>query len=426
MSKKIRQILDEILKNASPGKEDYNLMQNQLQEFLISLKKEIKKEKIKVDVFVGGSFAKKTLVKKEIYDADIFLRYSKEYSNKNLTIITRKLLKKFKNKSKVHGSRDYFKIKISPTFYLEIVPVLKVKKPEESLNITDLSYSHVNYIKKKTKNKKIFDEIKLAKLFCQANNFYGAESYINGFSGYALELLLVYYKTFENMLKKISESKGKIIIDIEKLHRNKNHILRDINESKLEGPIILIDPTHKYRNALAALSENTFKEFVKQSKKFLKSPSVKYFQRKKVNLKQIKENARKRKYEFILLECSTKKQEGDVAGTKLLKFYNHLSKQIEQDFEIKNKGFSYNGNKSSRFFFIVNKRKEKILSGPLSKDKENMKKFKKLHKNTFSKKGRIYAHEKIKSNIKDFISEWKKKRIERIKEMYIKDLKIVG
>jgi tRNA nucleotidyltransferase (CCA-adding enzyme) len=425
MSKKIDSILEEILKGVSPNKEDLRVMEDELKKFLKELEKEIKKNKIDVKIFIGGSFAKKTLIKKEIYDADIFLRFSKKYKDKDLTKLTQKILHKFKNKFIVHGSRDYFKIKISPTFYLEIVPVLRIKKPEEAKNITDLSYSHVNYIKKKIKNRNILDQIKISKLFFQANGFYGAESYIKGFSGYATELLMVYYKTFENMLKEVSKAKDKIIIDIEKTYKNKKQILRDINESKLESPIILIDPTHKYRNVLAALSESTFKKFVIESKKFLKSPSVTYFQKKKINLKAIKENSKKKGYEFILLECSTEKQEGDIAGTKLLKFYNHLSNQIEEYFEIKNKGFNYNGKKSARFFIVVRKRKEKILRGPLSKDKKNVAKFKKLHKKTFTKNGRIYSREKINFNLERFILNWKKKRAERIKEMYIKNLRVV-
>lgn len=425
MSKKIDSILKEILKSASPDKEELKFMENKLNDFLKNLKKEIKKSKIDVDIFLGGSFAKNTLTKKEIYDADIFLRFSKKYSKENLTKITLKILNEFRNKERVHGSRDYFRIKISPKFYLEIVPVLKVNKPEEAKNITDLSYSHVNYIKKKLKNKNLLDQIKISKLFSQANGFYGAESYIKGFSGYALELLIVHYKTFENMLRKIVSSKDKIIIDIENLYKNKKQILLDINESKLESPIVLIDPTHKYRNALAALSDSTFKKFVKESKKFLKSPSVKYFQKRNLNLSKVKEAAKRNKNEFILLECSTDKQEGDIAGTKLLKFYNHLTKQISQYFEIKNRGFNYNGKKSARFFFVVKKKKENIFGGPLSKDKKNVAKFKKLHKNTFTKKGRIYAREKIDFNLKEFILDWNKKRAERMKEMYVKDLRVV-
>ena len=119
----------------------------------------------------------------------------------------------------------------------------------------------------------------------------------------------------------------------------------DINESKLQSPIILIDPTFKQRNALAALSKDTFDRFKKECEKFLKTPSIKSFESQKTDLEKIKKDARKNKFEFILLKATTNRQEGDIAGGKLLKFYNHLESEITRVFEIKKKGFNYNGKK---------------------------------------------------------------------------------
>ena len=76
------------------------------------------------------------------------------------------------------------------------------------------------YVVQGIKNKSILDEIKIAKAFCYANNCYGAESYVQGFSGYALELLVYYYGGFINFLRAVSKEKAnnkeKIVIDIEK------------------------------------------------------------------------------------------------------------------------------------------------------------------------------------------------------------------
>ena len=98
----------------------------------------------------------------------------------------------------------------------------------------------------------------------------------------------------------------------------------DINSSKLQSPIILIDPTYKQRNVLAGLSDETFDRFKKVCKKFLKKPSMKSFEIEKTDLEKIKKDARNKKFEFIMLEGRTKKQEGDIAAKKLLKFYKHL------------------------------------------------------------------------------------------------------
>jgi len=96
MSKKINQILQQALQQVEPPKEDLNLIKNSLKDFLEKLKKEIKKNKINAEIFIGGSFAKKTVIKKDKYDADIFLRFNKKYQNKEISELTKNLLKNFK------------------------------------------------------------------------------------------------------------------------------------------------------------------------------------------------------------------------------------------------------------------------------------------------------------------------------------------
>lgn len=424
----INLILKEVLKNVEPSDEEKKVLNNSVKIFVEKLEKNMTGIKEKPEIFVGGSYAKKTLIRKDKHDIDIFLRFGKSFEGKNLSEVTEKLLNNFKNVSKVHGSRDYFRICMEgkKNIFIELVPVKKINSPEKSENITDLSYSHVKYINKKIKNEKVLDDIKVAKAFCHANNCYGAESYISGFSGYSLELLVYYYKSFMKMIKELSKDvKEKIIIDIEKNYRVRKNVLIDMNSSKLESPIILVDPTYPQRNALAALSEESFERFRKACKKFLKNPSIKSFEKQKVDLEKIKNSAKKKKYEFVLIEISTTKQEGDVAGSKLIKFYRHLSLELSRFFEIKNSGFNYNGKKSARGFFVVRSKKEIIFQGPLEKDMKNVKKFRKEHKNVFVKNGKLYAKERIKFSAKEFFNKWKLKNKRKIKEMSVSGLKVL-
>ncbi len=208
-------ILKEVLKEINPPKEDLRTINEKIKRINEEIKKELIKKKISAEIFIGGSYAKKTLIKKGVYDIDLFLRFDEKYKKENISEISERILKDINmDYVKIHGSRDYFKLNVSDFFFIELIPVLKIRNPYKSGNITDLSYFHVSYIKKKIKNKKILDEIKLAKAFCYAQNCYGAESYINGFSGYAIELLIYYYKTFDNFLKKmikINEDKKEVI-----------------------------------------------------------------------------------------------------------------------------------------------------------------------------------------------------------------------
>ena len=418
---KVNSILKEVLDRVNPPKEELDSIKKELNSFLEGLKKRIKSGKLDVEVFIGGSFAKKTVIKKDEYDVDVFLRFDKKHED--ISKLSKGLLKGFKNVLLVHGSRDYFRVS-KKGFTIELIPVVKVKNPEESNNITDLSYSHVKYINKKIKEQKILDEIKIAKAFCFANNCYGAESYVNGFSGYALELLVYHYGSFVKMLKALSNVKEKIVIDIEKHYKNKQEVLMDINSSKLHSPIILVDPTFKQRNSLAALSSETFSIFQEAARKFLRAPSVKSFELEKIDLEKIKENAKNKKLDFVFLETKTSRQEGDIAGTKLLKFHKHLIYEIGKLFDIKDKGFDYFGKQKAINYFVGIPKKEIILEGPFVKDENNSKKFKKKHKNYFVKKDKLYSREKFNLSLKEFISIWKKKNSRIVKEMYIEEIKV--
>jgi len=421
--KKAENILKRVSEKIEPSEQDMKLIQNSAKEFSEILKKNIKKLKINAEVFIGGSFAKKTVIKKDKYDVDIFIRYDKKYMDKEISPLTRKILNE-RNFSVVHGSRDYFRINEGEDFFIEIIPVKKVNKPEESENITDLSYSHVKYINKKIKNPKIINEIKIAKAFCYANGCYGAESYVQGFSGYSLELLVYYYGGFFKFIKAMSKiKKEKEIIDIEKHFKNKKNVLLDLNSSKLNSPVILIDPTYMQRNALAALSKETFEKFQEACRNFIKNPSINAFEIYKIDIEKVKEKAKRAKREFILLKVKTNRQEGDIGGSKLLKFYNFLGKEIEFLFNVKDKGFEYNNKQSAEYFFVSERKKEIIFGGPFVDDEENVINFKKEHKNVFEKGKRLYAKEIPRLSLKEFIGKWKIKNSRIIKEMYIDEVK---
>ena len=424
--KKNENILKEILEKSNPSEEDIKHIKKNVKEFCDKIKKEIKKRKINAEIFVGGSFAKGTVIKKDHYDVDVFVRYDKKYKNEEISSLTKKILGKSKDILVIHGSRDYFRINYGKNFFIEVIPVKKINNPKEYENITDLSYLHVKYINRKVKSQKMLDEIKIAKAFCYANGCYGAESYIHGFSGYSLELLVYHYKGFMNFVKAMAKiGKEKEIVDVEKQFKNKKSALMDLNSSKLNSPIILIDPTYKQRNALAALSEETFRKFQKSCVEFMKNPSVKHFEVKKVDVNKIKEDSIKKEREFIEIEAVTNKPQGDVAGSKLLKFYNYVEKEISKFFIVKNKGFEYSGEKSAKYFFVVEKKKEVIYSGPFINDEKHSIEFRKEHKDVHEKNNRLYAKEIILFNISQFLDMWKANNAKIIKEMYIDSLKLI-
>jgi len=401
--KNIKQILNNVVEKNKIPKNILLNIEKTAENFCKELKEKLKRKRIKAEVFIGGSLAKKTLIKKPEYDVDIFVRFEKKQDMK---------LGKIINGKKIHGSRDYFQIKKND-FIIEVVPVLKIKKPENAENVTDLSYFHVKYVVDKIKKYNLEKEIILAKAFCYAQNCYGAESYIKGFSGYSLELLICHYKSFLKFIKEITKTEQIVI-------NNSKKDLRELNESKLQSPIILIDPTYKQRNALAGLSKETFLKFQKACKSFLKNPSEKYFEKK--DLYEKYKNNKKIK----IIRIKTNKQEGDISGTKSKKFFNFFIYELKKEFNIKKKDFEYKEKENiSYFYLIIEKKKSEIRRGPPVKNIYHLIQFKKAHKNAFIKNK--YSYVKINHNLSfnEWFSLFKKQNRKIIKEMDIKELKVI-
>jgi len=328
---------------------------------------EIKKKIIIKDtkVIMGGSSAKGTHLK-DNHDIDIYVKFKEsKYAGLNISDILKKKLK-FKGLRILHGSRDYFQFEHN-NFDIEIIPIIDIKKADDAHNITDISPLHITWVKKH--NKKT-NQIRLTKAFAKANELYGAESFIKGFSGYSLEILTIHYGSFEKLLKAAAKWKPKVVIDTEKYYKKKN-ILLELNQSKTHSPLILIDPVQDTRNVTAVVNMEKFLLFKETAKRYLRAKNkTNFFQKDIFNIEQIQKKHQK----LFLLEVKPLDGKRDVVGAKLLKCYQYLEKQLRlNNFEIAGSGWNWEGD--ALFWFAV---KELKLSpkvkhyGPHKKHKDRL------------------------------------------------------
>lgn len=412
---KIKQILAEEIEKIRPTEKERALISEKIEEIKEKVNKKLRG---KATAIIGGSLAKDTIIKKDKYDADLFVKFFKNPDSNLLE----KTLKHLKIKiERLHGSRDYFRSKVSSSIFIEIVPILNITKAEQAENVTDVSQLHVAYIKKKiNKNPKLADEIRLAKAFCYALNVYGAESHIRGFSGYCLEVLVCYYGSFLNLLKNATKWNEKVILDPEKYYSGKNEVLTELNESKLISPLIIVDPVQKNRNVSAALSDEKFMIFVNESKKFLKTPGLDSFEKRDLE-KEIIDEAKKSKKELVIAEAESNSDKEDVAGAKLIKFQNTLIVKLEKEgYSIKS-AIKFSGS-SAKFYFLLGK-KDVLIPGPFLNMPQHVQAFKKRWGKTTVKGKRVFALKKSSA------ISWKnalKTDQKLMKEMSIKSYRILG
>ncbi|MEK6894185.1 MAG: nucleotidyltransferase domain-containing protein [Nanoarchaeota archaeon] len=421
----IKKIVSEQIKKLKPDIESINELNKRSKDFIAKLEKEISKAKVNADVFVGGSFAKGTLLKSDNYDVDIFVRFDKKYENLS------DRLERFLNAvcmnlnldvERVHGSRDYFIIRDKKMFgYFEVIPVNKISSPKDEKNVTDLTYFHGPYVKKRING--FEDQVRVAKKFMKAQEVYGAETYVKGFSGYTVELLIIKYKSFVKMLKELLKvtSEKRLVIDIEKKYKNSNEVFIQLNEAKIHSPVILIDPTYKERNALAALSHDTFVKFQDSARAFLKSPSSNFFEKKDIDFNKLRE---KNKDNFISIQIQTDKQAGDIAGTKLKKFFELVVREVKKDFILNDSYFRYSGGNIGEGYLIAKPKKELVRIGPPLHMKKAILSFKNKHANTFERNKHIHARMNIDFNLREFLDSWKSGSKTLMEQMHITDFKI--
>lgn len=427
MAAAIEHILKEVIKLCTPTRAEEEKVRAVVKEILDKVNSRLKKDKTDAKLIVGGSVAKGTWLP-GISDSDFFLMFNYEkFSEKSyeLSSLAEKTLKKcFRQIERLHGSRDYFSADYKG-FYLEFVPVLEIKNVKEEKNITDASPLHVDWIKDKIKgNNNLAADIRLSKQFCKAQGIYGAESYISGFSGHVIEILVIYYGSFLKFLANACKWKEKDVIDVECHYKNKSEALKAINASKLQSPIIVVDPVEPDRNAVAALSKEKFLYFKSACNKFLRNPSLDSFKEKRFDIKDLIKNKKDRK--LIVLEAKPERKKIDIAGAKLLKKFQTMQEKLkENEFTILKSGWWWDEKKPAVFWFYFDKKelpKTKLHIGPPVKiKKEYIAAFKKAWKGKKVKKSKTNyyvelprKYRKPEQLIKDFAKQDKNLKILKI------------
>ena len=383
-----KKILQEVLEQIQPDKN----YESRVFEKLGSIISKINKNNTKICAILGGSGAKKTHLK--AFDADIFVLFDyKRYSSKSdkiSDILEAILKKKFKKVSRLHGSRDYFQIKQAGMTF-EIVPILKIKKAQDAKNITDVSPLHSRWV---LRHKKLVNDIRLAKQFAHAQGVYGAESYIKGFSGYVCEIMAIYYGSFLNLLKRAAKWKIGTVIDAKKYYEGKD-VFAIMNLSKLSSPLIIIDPVQKERNAAAALGIEKFTKFKRAAALFLKNPSGKFFE--KENFAGIFEMQKKGGMKLVKLLVQPLEGKTDIVGAKMLKIFGFLNSKIKNNgFKVLRSDWEWDKKNNAVFYLLFDKKplpKMVEIEGPPVCIENHAENFKKKHRKTFVRGGKIFAKE---------------------------------
>lgn len=382
---------DEVLDRISPSSDETKKIDFAIQEIKSFIENSASNSSIDVDVVPGGSTAKGTFLKGD-HDIDIFVRFKSD--KKNLSDDLEELLSNLKSEKniivkRVHGSRDYFQFDYS-NFNFEIVPVKYIDDFNGADNVTDMSSLHVFWAEEHL-NDKLRKDILLAKQFCKSQGVYGAESYINGISGHVLDILIIYYGSFESFLENVSRWNELVVIDSENKHED---VFKSMNEAKLKSPLIVVDPIDSMRNASASICKDKFDKLIFSANEFIANPSEDFFIIKNFSFDELK-NSKSDGEALLILELEVLEGNKDVVGTKILKIKEYLERELtDYGFTINDSVWNFD-NISHIAFFIDETPLSRsfVRKGPAINSKPGSDKFIEKHKdNVFEKNGFLYVN----------------------------------
>ena len=379
-------------------------------EIIENLNKELTKRDIKAKAVAGGSVAKNTYLADD-HDIDIFVRFSLDYAMEEelLPDLLENTLKPYEPE-RIHGSRDYFQFKYKG-YDFEVVPVLAVEDATQAKNVTDMSPLHVEYFVRKSEGHE--DEVRLTKQFCKAAGCYGAESYIRGFSGHVIDLLILHYGSFYELVKAATKWQAPVTIDLEGHHVDP---VLAIDRSK-HSPLLIVDPVDPKRNAAAALSQEKFEHFIERSKEFIKDPDPSYFLLAKFNEKDLIRKLDEHPGASIILHVTHPPgDKKDVAGARIKKAFEKLRYSYERfGFNILEDGWHFTFNGDSTFWFSIEQHSLPRLTerqGPPVESNEAAKRFREVHEEVYEKEGRHYAKVERQVTLPEKVPEVVKQELE--------------
>jgi len=313
----IGEILERIKKEVTPSKEEVN----KLSEIAEKVKKRVEEASkivgVEAEPLVVGSFAKGTFLKGE-GDLDIFVLLPKHLGRGVLNTLGLKIAEIASHGKgvKAYAEHPYLRF-YEDGIKIDLVPALKVEKPDEGLTAVDRTPFHLQFV-----NSKLDDtlraEVRLLKKFMKGVGVYGAEARTLGFSGYVCELLTIKHRSF---LKVVEEGA-----------RWHPPTLVKLTQEEYKGEmshLVVVDPTDSSRNAAAAVSRESYAKFIAACQSFLERPSLEFFYPKEVEVSAF-EYGEKHSRNLVLLIFETSPLVEEVAWSEIRSSAKGLGEHLEK------------------------------------------------------------------------------------------------
>lgn len=328
-------MIDDVAKKITPSDGARKEMNEICAQLISLIEKEIVLMGVNLTAEILGSVSRDTWLVHE-KDIDVFVKFpvefSKEDMEKTVTSLGKKILT---NPSKRYAEHPYVTGEFEG-YNVEIVPCYHVSDTSKRLSSVDRTPFHDLYVKSHIKG--VQKDVRLLKQFLKGIGVYGAETKVEGFSGYLCELLVIKYGSFEKVINAASDWRPPVLLWLE-----------EKSESPDSNMLVFLDPTDKERNVASALSTTNLSLFIYACNEFLKNPKETFFHPKRptINEKDVLKLFKARGTHLVSIILKTPEVIEDILYPQLRKTCKHLERQLEiKDFEVLLSGFTAKDDKT--------------------------------------------------------------------------------
>lgn len=255
--KRARELVD-------PDERERAALERGAKELFDRAQKAVAELPVNAEVLRVGSTARDTWVAGD-RDIDLFIRFPAELSREELTEYGLEVghavlpdgREQYAEHPYVRGEWNGFDI--------DIVPCYAVDDATDIQSAVDRTPFHNEYVREQI-DTALAADARLTKGFCSGIGVYGSNLRTEGFSGYLIELLVIEYGGFRELLTAATDWTPQVRLDP-----------ADHGKVTFEDPLVVIDPTDPTRNVAAVLSAENVARFQHYAREFLATPSISFF-----------------------------------------------------------------------------------------------------------------------------------------------------
>jgi tRNA nucleotidyltransferase (CCA-adding enzyme) len=273
----------EVLDKIRPSPERRAAITEKVRTLLARTETEARKEGLDLEVILVGSVAKDTFLREP--DIDVFLLFPEAVPRARLEAVGLEIGKRVLGQGEEHYAEHPYMHGNWEGLEVDLVPCYRIKDTTKLMSAVDRTPFHTQYVKANLREEQK-DQVRLLKQFAKGVGVYGAEAKTQGLSGYLLELLVMKYGSFRDVLTAASHWRRGTVLSLD------DRVQRKFNE-----PLTFYDPVDSNRNVASALSAQSMAVFIHASRSYLQSPSERFFfprARTPLEVSEVEEALRKR------------------------------------------------------------------------------------------------------------------------------------